>query len=204
MAKRTPCIFLMVLLVHQAIGIQSAYSMQNPDKKAERIAAIKAKVEELGVGAEVKVSLQDGGERRGRIEEITGEDFRLARKEPMTVKYSGVNSLELVHATYKTKGQVDTIEVHRVAVNVGLGKKVRVRLASNKQLVGKLQSIETDTLVVVDSKTGSPTSVPFKEVTQIGRKPLSTGAKVAIWVGVVVALLCVAASGAIVGPPLSV
>ena len=197
MAKKILCILMMALPVHQAIAVPPA-SMQSSKQETRREESIRAKVEGLGVGAEIKFSSNEGFERSGRIEEISNEGFRLAWKDQwMTVNYRSVKALELIHPRYKAKGQVDPIQVRRVAVNAGLGKKVSIRLASNRKLTGKIQSIESDTFNIVDSRSGSLVSVPLEEVTEIGRSGMSTGARVAIWVSLSVAVgLLVIAVGA--------
>ena len=84
------------------------------DKDAKREAAIKAKTELLGLGADVKIVMRRtnlSGEHirhRGTINEISAEGFELqAKGETLHIQYSQIDRLVLAKNKYKANGQVD-------------------------------------------------------------------------------------------------
>jgi hypothetical protein len=81
MAKKFLSVFLAALLAHQPVQFLFGSNQQNPVKEVVRAARVEEKVKGLGVGAVVKVKLQDTQEQRGRIEDIADESFHLAMKE---------------------------------------------------------------------------------------------------------------------------
>ncbi len=93
-------------------------------------------------------------------------------------------------------------------VKFGVGEKARVtiKLKSGAKLKGYIYQAGEVDFIVRDMKTDSPTTVAYSDVEQIKGKNLSTGAKIAIGVGigavvflVVAAVASVVAVGALLG-----
>jgi hypothetical protein len=83
---------------------------------------------------------------------------------------------------------------------LGTGKDalVKVKLRDGTKLSGYITEADESSFVVVDSKTGAHTTIPYPQVKQVKRNNLSSGAWFAIGVGVivgVVVLVLVASKG---------
>lgn len=80
------------------------------------------------------------------------------------------------------------------AVKVTLNKKID----NQSKFTGKVSEISDTGFTLTDQKTGKPMKLAYAYVQQISQKGMSTGAKIAIVVGVVVAvpLIIWAAAGA--------
>src|SRR5713226_4999549 len=74
---------------------------------------------------------------------------------------------------------------------LGTGKDalVKVKLRDGTKLSGYISESNEDNFVVVDSKSGTATTIPYPQVKQVKGNNLSTGAWVAIGVGIVVGLI---------------
>jgi len=71
----------------------------------------------------------------------------------------------------------------------GRDTRVEVKLRDKTRLKGYISEISENGFVVTDVKTGASTSVAYAEVKQIKGNNMSTGAKIAIGVGIAVGLI---------------
>jgi hypothetical protein len=80
-------------------------------------------------------------------------------------------------------------------LKLGTGEQARVqlKLRDKTKLTGYVGEAGPDSFVVKDFKTGAATVVAYPQVKQIKGHNLSTGAKIAIGVGIVVAALVITA-----------
>jgi ABC-type phosphate transport system auxiliary subunit len=171
-------------------------SQQKSDKDVKREAEIKAKVELLRLGAEVKVAMRGAYTKgkltthRGTIAEISDECLGLqVGDRTLQIDYDQIEELSLTKNKYKASGQVDPVAVRRVVADVGMGEKAKLKLDSDKKISGVIQSVASDSFTIADSKTGQTETVLFSEVTEIQKDKMSTGARVAIIAGVVAGIL---------------
>jgi hypothetical protein len=76
---------------------------------------------------------------------------------------------------------------------IGTGEKahIEVRLKDKNILRGYVREAGESSFVVVDSKTGTASTVQYQDVEKIKGKGLSTGAKVALGVGIAVGALVI-------------
>ena len=74
---------------------------------------------------------------------------------------------------------------------LGTGKEalVKVDLRDGTKLNGYLLEANENSFVVVDAKTGAATTVTYPQVKQVKGNNLSTGAKIAISIGIAVGLI---------------
>ena len=81
--------------------------------------------------------------------------------------------------------------VHTALLKLGTGEsaRVEVKLRNKTKLVGYVAEIGPDSFVVKDFETGTATAVPYPQVKQVKGNNLSTGAKIAIGVGIAVVVL---------------
>jgi hypothetical protein len=74
-------------------------------------------------------------------------------------------------------------------LGTGPSASVEVKLRNKAKLKDYIQAVNENSFVVVDSKTGATTEVPYPQVKQVKGNNLSTGAKVAIGVGIGIVIL---------------
>jgi len=74
-------------------------------------------------------------------------------------------------------------------LGTGPAARVEVKLRDKTKLKGYVSEVSDGHFVVVDDKTGAATQVPYPQVKKVKGNNLSTGAKIAIGVGVVVLLV---------------
>jgi len=95
--------------------------------------------------------------------------------------------LQFVRASSKEDKQARAIEkVKKGVTRLGVGEKahVVVKLQNNKKLKGYVREAGPDSFVVVDSKTGVATEVPYSQVQEVKGHDMSTGAQIAIFAGI--------------------
>ena len=78
-------------------------------------------------------------------------------------------------------------------VKLGTGKdaKVQVKLKDGTKLKGYVSQINENSFVVVDEKTSAATEIPYPNARQVKGNNLSTGAKIAIGLGILAAVLAI-------------
>jgi ribosome maturation factor RimP len=165
-------------------------------KEMKRQASFKEKVEFLGTGAQIAVTLRGGSadvQYEGEIDEISADSFKLKRKNSSLLvpyMYSQLGSLHLRQVSYKTEGQPDPLQVRRVAYEVGIGKKAEVELTDLKRFSGTIRSFETEAFVI--NSHGNSQHVKFSDVKRIEKGHMSAAAKItliAVGIGVAVVVI---------------
>jgi len=154
---------------------------------------IKQQVDQLGLGAKVKVQLADGKKLKGSISAIEDEAFLLTSKQQGStrrVAYDQVAQLKLAKLTYKAGGQPDPTGARRVVLGLGVGKHIMVKTAAGKEYHGLIVAIEDGGFAVMPDKQATPVQVAYSDVLQLGPN-LSTRAKIAIVLGTAGAVLFV-------------
>lgn len=78
-------------------------------------------------------------------------------------------------------------------LKLGVGQEARVelKLRDKSKLRGYIQEAGNDSFVVADSKTNTTTRVAYAEVQTVKGNNLSTGAKIAIGLGILAAILTI-------------
>jgi hypothetical protein len=84
-------------------------------------------------------------------------------------------------------------KVKRAVAKLGAGEKslVRLRLLDGTKLEGRVSAVADDSFTVTDLKTGAATAIPYWQVGQAKGNNLSTGAKIAIGVGIAAAVVLI-------------
>jgi hypothetical protein len=89
----------------------------------------------------------------------------------------------------KEAQQAAKIKAAILQLGTGPDARVSLKLRDKTQVAGYIQTAGADSFVVADANTGAVTTVPYPSVTQVRGNNLSTGAKVAIVLGIVAAVL---------------
>lgn len=157
-------------------------------------AAVKQQVDQLGVGAKVKIRLDNGKKLNGTIKAIEDDSFLLVSKEssPTPVAYEHVAQLKLAKITYKSKGTPDADEARRVVAGLGVGRHIVVKTTAGEEYHGTIQLLGAENFSMLPDHQTTPVQIAYDEILQTGPN-LSKGAKIAIGVGVAVAVLIIVA-----------
>jgi hypothetical protein len=153
-------------------------------------AAVKQQIDQLGVGAKVKIRLANGKKLNGTILAIEDGTFSVASagSSRTSVAYDQVAQLKLARNTYKSKGTVDRNEVRRVLVALGVGRHIMVKTTAGEEYHGNILTIGNDSFKILPDHQSSSVEIPNDETLQLGPN-LSTGSKVLIGVLVACAVL---------------
>lgn len=96
----------------------------------------------------------------------------------------------------KSKAEKEAVFVKKLKegvakVGTGTEARIEVKLKDKTKLKGYVSEVGDEGFSVVDSKTGTSTHVAYPQVQKVKGHNLSTGAKVAIGLGAVVAVLVI-------------
>lgn len=96
------------------------------------------------------------------------------------------------HAASKEEKQARfAAKVKASVLKLGTGEaaRVKVKLRDKTKLAGYISAADGEGFTVIDSKTGMVTTVAYPQVKSVRGRNLSTGAKVAIGVGIAAAII---------------
>ena len=94
-------------------------------------------------------------------------------------------STSIIASTEKEKGLANAEKVKATISRIGTGRaaRIEVKLRDDTKLKGYVDRVAEDHFVVIDDKTGAKI-VSYPQVKQVKGNNLSTGAKIAIGIGV--------------------
>ena len=81
------------------------------------------------------------------------------------------------------------IKASLLELGTGDATRITVKLKDKTKLTGYIKEIGDRSFVIADTATASATTVPYPDVVQVQGNNLSTGAKVAIGVGIAAAVI---------------
>jgi len=103
-------------------------------------------------------------------------------------------SAQAAYGGSKEDKQLRLAEKIKVGITqLGTGEQARVelKLADRTKVKGYISESAADHFVVVDKKTGAATRVTYGQVQQVKGNNLSTGAKIAIGLGILAGILAI-------------
>ena len=98
----------------------------------------------------------------------------------------------LAYADSKEEKQArfaEKIKANVLKLGTGESTRVKVKLVDKGKLEGYISDAGTETFIVTDRKTGAAATVAYAQVKSIQGNNLSTGAKIAIGVGIAAAII---------------
>src|SRR5437588_11885320 len=96
----------------------------------------------------------------------------------------------LAHGTPEKEARfAEKVKAGIAKLGTGKDALVKVKLRDGAKLDGYVSEASESSFVVVDSKTGTATTIPYPQVKQVKGNNLSTGAKIAIFIGITVGLI---------------
>jgi ribosome maturation factor RimP len=129
--------------------------------------SVKQEIGQLGIGAKVKIKLAGGKRLRGSVEAIEADDFLLKSGRasgPQRIGYEQVAQVKLSKLTYRTSAHLDTMEVRRVVISLGVGKHVMVKTTGGQEYHGNIQAIDQDQFTVLPDFQSAPVQIAYSEV----------------------------------------
>jgi hypothetical protein len=134
-----------------------------------------------------------------------GERIMLKRCLSLLLAVSLIQLLNVVPAAAATKAEKEARFAGKVRASVlklgtGESARVKIRLRDGTKLEGYVGEAGADSFTVVNSKTGAATTVAYPLVRQAQGNNLSTGAKIAIGVGIAALVLIILVATVDIGP----
>lgn len=83
----------------------------------------------------------------------------------------------------------EKVKASVLKLGTGESARVKIQLRDKAKLAGYIGAADGDGFTVVDSKTGTATTIAYAQVKSVQGNNLSTGAKIAIGVGVAAAII---------------
>lgn len=113
----------------------------------------------------------------------------------LTLVFALVNvcALTVAAKTPEEKRAERAAKVKRAVSKLGAGEKsfVRLKLSDGTKLEGRLSAVGDESFTVTNIRTGAATIVAYPQVVQAKGNNLSTGAKIAIGVGIAAAVILI-------------
>ena len=160
---------------------------------ASNLSSVKQQVEQIGVGAEVKLKLAGGEKVRGNIQAIDDQGFVLDSGQQAShrrINYGQVARVTLASLVYRASGVPDPIAASRVVAGLGAGHHIVVKTTEGKEYHGNIQVIDEDHFVIVPDHQTASVQIAYTQVHYVEQN-LSKGAKIAIVVAIVVVVAVV-------------
>ena len=182
------CIGLMGCMLLVPINDVAAYPQP---ATSSNVNSVKQQVEQIGVGAEVKLKLAGGEKLRGDIQAIDDQGFVLdSRKQALhrRITYDQVARVMLANLAYRATGVPDPIAACRVVAALGAGHHIVVKTTEGREYHGNIQMIGEDHFVMVPDHQTASVQIAYTQVHYVEQN-LSKGAKIAIVVVVVLAVV---------------
>ena len=103
-----------------------------------------------------------------------------------------LTGVRLAYADSKEEKQArfaEKIKANVLKLGTGESTQVKVKLRDNAKLEGYISNASAETFTVTDRKTGVTTTVAYPQVKSVQGNNLSTGAKIAIGVGIAATII---------------
>ena len=102
-----------------------------------------------------------------------------------------LRSLPVIATTKEEEAAKFAEKVKANVIKLGTGKdaKVEVKLKDGTKIKGYIRQIYEDSFVVIDDKTGASTEILYPQTKQVKGNNLNTGIKIAIGVGIALAII---------------
>jgi ribosome maturation factor RimP len=155
--------------------------------------ALKQRIEQFGVGTELKLKLNGGDNVKGRVESIGNDSFLLAPNDdgaPREIAYNQLQNVRYPKRGYKAEDAPDAAAAKRMVVQLGVGEHIMVKVSPTQKVRGHIREIHDDHFVVAPDGQKETLQVPYNSVWKVN-KNLSFGATVAIVVGIAAAVVLI-------------
>jgi hypothetical protein len=188
--RKHTVIWLVVCLMQLSladVAWSADITVSNPSLTRQR-------VDQFGVGANLKVQLVDGKIVKGSVVSVGDNGFDLRAKSgdaPRHIAYNNVNEVKLAKLVYRAKGTPDPAEARRVVLGLGVGHHIQVKTSAGMEYHGNIQLIDSDSFTMLPDHQSTSVQITFSDVHYVEQNMGGT-TKALIVVGVVVAAVVIA------------
>ena len=154
---------------------------------------LKQRVEQFGVGTELKLKLQNGTKLRGSVENIGEDSFTVVSKEDgatRQVAFSELKNVNYPKRGYKTEDTPDPVSAKRMVVQLGVGEHIMVKVSPTQKVRGHIREIHENHFVIQPDGETATLRVPYSSIWKVN-KNISFGATIAIVVGIAAAVVLI-------------
>jgi hypothetical protein len=120
--------------------------------------------------------------------------FRRITTLLLVVSVINLAGVRIAYAESKEEKQArfaEKIKINVLKLGTGESTRVKVKLRDQAKLEGYISEAGAETFTVTNRKTGAATTVAYAQVKSVQGNNLSTGAKIAIGVGIAAAIIFV-------------
>ena len=107
----------------------------------------------------------------------------------LLINLAGVIPAYAVSKEEKQARFAEKVKASVLKFGTGEAARVKIRLRDKTKLAGYISAADGDGFTVIDSKTGMATTIAYPQVKSVQGHNLSTGAKIAIGVGIAAAII---------------
>jgi ribosome maturation factor RimP len=152
---------------------------------------VKQRIENFGVGADLKLKLEDGKKVRGVVESIGDSSFVVVSEKSgrQEIAFNDLKNLSYPKRGYKAEGAPDPVLAKRMVVQLGVGEHIMVKVLDQK-VRGHIREIHADHFVVQPDGQAATLQVPYENISKVN-KNLSFGATLAIVIGIAAAVVLI-------------
>jgi ribosome maturation factor RimP len=164
-----------------------------PLRAAPSQADLKQRVQQFGVGTELKLKLENGQKFRGRVESIGDESLVLASNADgarSEIAFDALKSVNYPKRGYKTADVPDPAAAKRMVVQLGVGEHIMVKVSPTEKVRGHIREIRDDHFVIQPDGLRETRQVPYNSIWKVN-KNMSFGATVAVVVGIAAAVILI-------------
>ena len=154
---------------------------------------LKQRIEQFGVGTELKLKLDNGETLRGSVESIGRDSFVVvsnAAAIPREIPFASLENVRYPKRGYTANGAPDPAGAKRMIVQLGVGEHVMVKVSPTEKVRGHIHEIQDDHVVILPDGKTATLNVPYGSVWKVN-KNLSFGATLAIIVGIAAAAVLI-------------
>jgi ribosome maturation factor RimP len=153
----------------------------------------KQRVEQFGVGTELKIKLAGGDNVRGQVESIGDDSFLLLPKDegaPREIAFNDLKKVRYPKRGYKAEAAPDGAAAKRMVVQLGVGEHIMVKVSPTEKVRGHIRAIQDDHFLIQPDGQTDTMAVPYDSIWKVN-KNISFGATVAIVVGIAAAVVLI-------------
>ena len=107
----------------------------------------------------------------------------------LLINLAGVTPAYAASKEEKQARFAEKVKAGVLKFGTGEAARVKVKLRDKTQLAGYISAADGEGFTVIDSKTGMATTIAYPQVKKVQGHNLSTGAKIAIGVGIAAAII---------------
>ena len=107
----------------------------------------------------------------------------------LLINLAGVSPAYAASKEEKQARFAEKVKASVLKLGTGEAARVKIKLRDKTKLAGYISAADGEGFTVVDSKTGMATTIAYPQVKSVQGHNLSTGAKIAIGVGIAAAII---------------